>query len=205
MGRAYNSFGDLVNEVNTTLQSLSLSVDTSMLNQMHKARNNVQHNGILLSTEQVSGYFASIQKLFFELSDRCFGIKWNDVSLALLIQDNEASADYREVERLINEKNFKQATKRLILLFERSIQLRQADQYGSNITQARSSAEKSSKKDQRALYDYTYKIEQELEVKKLDLDYKRWRDYRFILNNLDPFAAFVKISSSEFQNLKMNF
>lgn len=29
MGRAYNSFGDLVNEVNTTLQSLSLSVDTS--------------------------------------------------------------------------------------------------------------------------------------------------------------------------------
>jgi hypothetical protein len=188
-GKLDNDFTKLVNEVENICKMKQLTLDTSSIIQMHKARNNVQHHGILLDKKQSMNFFSVSDKILIEICENIFDISWDSVTLSLLIEDQEIADLYKNAEISFAKCDFRNAANNMIMAFERAKNSRQINQFGSGIAFKQFASgwnEKNMNDDLKQLLDYVDTIYSEVEVIKLGLDYKKWRDYRLALGNLNP-------------------
>lgn len=193
-----DNFPKVVNEAADVCGGLGLTFDKDGIMLSHKARNAVQHSGILLDKNQAAQFFVTAEKLV-GLSSVLFNVAWNDVSMSLLIEHPKISQLYREAELAFVKGNYQEAANKTIISFELAKKNRQANQFGSGLSLYKyplplfkfSEMEKSTPKfEEHSLYlDALYA---EVEVLKLGLDYKRWRDYRMALGTLDPDKHFTE-------------
>jgi hypothetical protein len=112
------------------------------------------------------------------------------VSLSRLIKNEVVGEMFRRAEEYFASKEFLKSATMLIKAFEEAKTDRQLNQYGSFILVSRASSDEAvTKNDEdplRKVVDYANKIYDDLEVLKLGMDYKGWREYRFLLGTLDP-------------------
>lgn len=174
--KEYPPFQVLLNYIKT----LKKDFDTATVKELHEARNLVQHSGIMVSRSHAEGYFVKAE----------IGLKWQDISLAMLIRDDEVASFYKKAEEYFASKQYLQSAKMMIRAFEKAKENRQFNQFGSYILVQRLAAEDGISKNEndpkRRLLNYMNKLYAELEVLKLGLDYKGWREYRLMLGTLDP-------------------
>ena len=177
------SFPEVLTEVTKQVPGLNLPG----IREIHKTRNAIQHSGLLIAKSQAGRYFSLTKQLLNSTCKSIFNINWNQVSLSSLIIDDDVRKLYHSAEQSFVSKKYKESSKFLIMAFETAKRLRQQSQVGSMITFTRITAELTEleKKDSK-LFEYAEKIEQELEVLKLSLDYSKWLGYRRELGNVNP-------------------
>ena len=194
-------FASLLNEVNT----ISSKLDVATLKQMRITRNKIQHNGILPSKSMADRFFKAAEKMFENLTKEYLEINWQDISLAGLIENKNISNACKKSEELFHEGKYLDASKYLIMSFEVCKMARQASQFGSNMLAKQVDAKILIDEFQRLrpLFEYIDKINEEIEIFKLDLDYIKWRDYRLLLGTLNPFKILYEDANFN-KDLKIN-
>lgn len=180
--RKIRQFYDIVNEV----KKFAGDFDINSIKELHKVRNRVQHDGILIAKSQADRYYLVTNKLFHEFSENIFGIPWNTISLSLLIQEPNIARLCQNGENFLQKEDFANAAKSFIMAFELAKINRQSNQFGSGILFSKLSAIMSGNESIQNLYNYVDSVQDELEVLKLGLDYMKWREYRFPLGSLKP-------------------
>lgn len=109
----------------------------------------------------------------------------------MLIEDAEVAEYYKEGDLLFQKKDFRNGALRKIEAFETAKARRQFNQSGSMILvdyiNASNAVKKLNNEAVTAVLNYANKIFNEIEVLKLGLDYKEWREYRLPLGSLNPY------------------
>jgi hypothetical protein len=186
------TFQNLFNEV----QKYTGKLDLSFVKEMHEARNLIQHSGIMISQTHATRYLTQAEEILPKISRETLGIDWEDISLAMLIEDEQVAEYYREGERLYKQRDFKNAALKIIEAFETAKVKRQAGQSGSLVffdaMLARNAANRSKSPTASSIINYIDKVYSEVEVLKMGLDYKEWREYRLPLGSLNPYEDILK-------------
>lgn len=164
------------------------NLDVNSIKELHEVRNNIQHHGQLIAKSQAERLFVAASVLIYDLTKSFFRIDFDDISLSVLIKSSKIRQLIHECEKYFEEEDFQNAAKKLIIGFELAKLNRQANQFGSGITDRRSDAEHSMKKYSilKDVVDYVTTLDSEIEVMKLGLDYMNWRVYRLLLGTMDP-------------------
>lgn len=165
---------------------------------MHAIRTSIQHHGIVPSRENLKRCQDIAEEVLRETVEHSFPLKWNAISLALLLNDRVARELYLQAEEAFATNQFTKASAALVAAFECS-KLRETDRRaGSHIGLKRFGVESLSQaltqqqskehgeKSLAAIADYALAIEKEVEVLKLGIDYKGYQKYRD-LTGIDPF------------------
>ncbi len=178
------NFRDITNEISNHLPKF----EKSSINELHGIRNNIQHSGLMIAESQASRYFDTVQNMFNSSSKIIFDIDWNFVSLSILIEDKDIAKFVQQSETSFAENDFTTSAKYLIMAFESAKFVRQISQFGSGIFMADSNAHSSLTKHPvlKPLYEYIEKIDEELEILKMGLEYNHWKGYRHELDDLNP-------------------
>lgn len=178
------NFRDITNEVSNHL----FEFEKSSINELHVIRNNIQHSGLMIAESQANRYFDTVQKMFDSSSKIIFDVDWNFVSLSILIEDKNIAKFVQQAEKSFAENDFVTSAKYLIMAFESAKFMRQISQFGSGISIADSNAYSSLTKHPvlKPLYEYIEKIDEELEILKMGLEYNHWKGYRHELDDLNP-------------------
>lgn len=178
------SFREVTKEVNAILSNFELS----SINELHDIRNNIQHKGILIAESQAQRYFGVAERVFTSSCNSMFGIDWNFVSLSVLIKEKTVADYILNAENFYAKGDFRACAPYMIMAFEVSKGMRQISQFGSLITMDRSNANSVIIQYPafKSLFDYIDKIDQELEILKMGVEYNQWKGYRQELNDLNP-------------------
>jgi hypothetical protein len=174
------SFNDLLNSFENELQQKLPEVHHAFkavgggVRNLHLARNNVQHHGIIPCTEDVRRYQTLTEKVLATCAHGIFKVGFADISLGVLIQDRVVGELYRESERRFLSGDFYQSLIYCVAAFEAAKNQEQSKLYGSGITFHRLARPELEL------------IADELEILKLRLDYKKYQKYREMLPQLNP-------------------
>jgi hypothetical protein len=161
------------------------------LKEMHTVRNKIQHNGIIPHETVIERYRNLTLETLEYLSKQIFGKDWKDISLAELIQDSFIRDNYLLAENLFNEGMYADSAYYLVTAFENAKQNEQFSIHGSGMLSAmggaRIAADNSEDQGLKSIYQYAEKINEEVEVLKLRLDYKAYIKYRSMFGTTNPF------------------
>lgn len=154
----------------------------SDLVQLHLTRNNIQHNGIVPSISSVEKMKVTTQLVLANVVETEFGVSWDKISLAVLIEDPIVRELYVKAEEDFHAIKHSEAALNLVAAFE-FMKAKETDRrYGSGILMRRWAANKINEESQvgevRQLASYALAIEKEVEILKLGLDYKSYQKYR---------------------------
>ncbi len=157
-------------------------INFSRLFDFHQLRNQIQHKGFIPIKSQIEEYFSFIRETLKTLSLHILNIDWDSISLAKLIKLKPVRNYYEQAERCYNEKKYKETVVCLIVTFEVAKALQKIDISGSGLSFDRISYIKNKDEDVKNLLKYIKKIDEELEVIKLGLNYKEYRIYHDFSN-----------------------
>ena len=179
-------FPELLSLVNDEMRKRNISRVLpsygSDLQELHLARNNVQHHGIVPSISTVQRYRVVAESILVGSAEDSLKLSWGDISMALLISDLVVRELYSRAEKEYENQKYLEAALSLIAAFE-CMKAKEIDRRaGSGIFLTRAFAEaageKSSDPHIKALSRYAKAIEGEVEILKLGLDYKGFQRYR---------------------------
>lgn len=178
-------FNGLLNAFKTKVTEAQMDFDLSLLHEveirnMHRARNNVQHHGIVPSIDDVERYKTLTEEVLSDISMKILGLKFEEILLGELIKDELVRTLYKKAEKALFSADYEEALVHAAAAFEQAKKKEQGRIYGSGLMLTLL----SEKVDEVAT-----KIIEELEVLKLRLDYKKYQKYRGIfLGTLEPFT-----------------
>jgi hypothetical protein len=169
---------------------LSLFHEVEIKN-MHRARNNVQHHGIVPSIDDVERYRTVTYEVLSNLSRSILGIEFEEISLSGMIKDELVRTLYKKAEQAYFSANYEEALICIASAFEKAKSVEQSNIHGSGLMWAVFG--------QQQVDAVTTKLIEEVEILKLRLDYKKYQKYRDIFNHtLEPFTS---LSSYEIDSL----
>ena len=170
------TFPELVNAAATIPKLEEIGRLRPSLLSLHLARNGFQHNGIVPDVSGVTGEYQPLTlRVMKVVSQKRFGIEWDQISLSLLIKNTEIRTLYQKAESAFVSGDWTKCASYLIYTFESMKQVAQTRIYGSGVTLYRmKSAESANDPDTRA---YVSVLDQEIETFKLGLDYLDLRNY----------------------------
>lgn len=179
----------LVRSVNARIAENQLKL--ASLDELHVARNKIQHNGILPDRSMVERYRSLTRETLAYLAQAVFDKDWKTVSLSELIRAQNVRNFYYEAELFFQEGKYKEAVFSLLNAFETAKMDEQRRIYGSGMMWYKFfSLFLSNKSDEvKLLLEYIDTVTKEIEVLKLRLDYKAYMKYRSLFDDTDPFMA----------------
>jgi hypothetical protein len=175
----------------------------SDLQELHIARNNVQHHGILPSFSTVHRYRVITESVLVGLVEDVLKLSWSEISMALLVSDPAVRELYSRAENEYENQNYFEAALNLVAAFE-CMRGKETDRRaGSGISLSRFFADLAKEESKESgnphintLVQYAKAIEGEVEILKLGLDYKGFQRYRDFAK-IDPLDHFdVNISGN---------
>lgn len=150
----------------------ALLQETSVKN-MHRARNDTQHHGIVPSVEDIERYKTTTYNVLSSLSINLLKKTFEEISLSELIQDDDVKVLYKNAEDAYFSSNYEKALVCIASAFERAKSIEQGRLWGSGMLikyLANNGDDRYAK-----LLDT---VIEELEILKLRLDYKKYQKYR---------------------------
>lgn len=193
-------FYSLINDVRRKLTELNL--DTALLQEvsiknMHRARNQTQHHGIIPSVEDIQRYRTMTYKVLSNLSESILKRRFEEISLSELIQDNFVKTLYKKGEEAYFSSNYENALIYIATAFERAKTIEQGKLWGSGMLWAKLGL---NNKDDKSKQLFELLIS-ELEILKLRLDYKKYQKYReTFCFTLIPFTTLQSGTSNDMVN-----
>lgn len=177
------NFRDITKEMKNHVKNF----EEISINELHDTRNNIQHKGTMIAESQAQRYFVIVDRLFASCNE-IFGVEWDFVSLSILIKNKEVTNYVVNAENAFSKNNFQICARYIIMAFETAKSFRQISQFGSLITLDKANADSvvNQYPSLKPLFDYVDKIEQDLEVLKMGLEYNYWKGYRHELGDLNP-------------------
>lgn len=189
------SFYGLFIEVQQTIKKYNIDVNMHELEikNMHKARNGVQHHGIIPNLEDLKRYESLVQEVLANCTSKIFDLNFDDISLSLLISDKLNRELYRKSEDVFYRKDFKNCIIYCVAAFERAKHNEQLRIFGSHSLFYRHSLgiEYDTDPKIRLLANAIENLNEEIEIFKLRLDYKKYQKYREYFQNINPFTEVV--------------
>jgi hypothetical protein len=182
-------FKDKITEKRANLD-LSLLHEVEIKN-MHRARNGVQHHGIVPSIDDVERYVTLTNEVLANLSKPILGVGFEEISLCRLVKDNLVRNLYEKAEGAYFSSNYEDALVYVAGAFEQAKKMEQGRIYGSGLMLARVLDGDSNK--------VTDKLIDEIEVLKLRLDYKKYQKYRDVFQR--TFEPFTQLSSNTIEGI----
>jgi hypothetical protein len=180
------NFNNILKVFKTKVTETPINLDLSLLHEveirnLHRARNNVQHHGIIPSIDDIERYKTLTQEVLSNLSIKIFGLKFEEVLLGDLIKDELVRSLYKKAEKAYVSASYEDALMCIAAAFEQAKKKEQGRIYGSGLLWTLLG---------KKVDDVTNKIIAEIEILKLRLDYKKYQKYREIfLGALEPFTA----------------
>jgi len=151
---------------------------------LHRARNGVQHHGLIPDLDTVqSEYRPLTEQTLNEVSTREFGHEWKNVSLSLLIRDETVRTLYRKAEESFKGEDFVTAVAYLIYAFEVTKTIAKLKIFGAGLSSHRLNVKRLPSKD-RVIVDYLTTLDAEIEAFKLGLNYMDLRNYLDMAENV---------------------
>jgi hypothetical protein len=145
----------------------------------HNLRNQIQHRFIIPTHSQLSDYYEIIKNIHKEITNKILDTSWESISIGSLIENTDVQRFYKEAESYYNQKQLKEAACCLVIAFEIAKTIQKFDIAGSLITPHRyfGTSRSSENKEIKELRNYVEKIDEEIEILKLGLNYKEFRKY----------------------------
>jgi hypothetical protein len=143
----------------------------------HEMRNAIQHRGFNQSYPQISDYCELTKTTLKEISEKILEIDWQSISLGSLIKEEKIQKFYMHAEDYYYNNKFKEAALCLVLSFETAKSMQKIDIAGSGISLNRFFSVESKDKNIEKICSYIEKIDEEIEIIKLGLNYKEFRRY----------------------------
>jgi len=119
-------------KLNPIYSQEGLSQHASMM-RLNKARVGLKHSGILPSSLEIEGFRAATTNFFEENTPKVFGIAFSDISMADLLQSQEARMHLRKADAMMDEGNIETAFSELARAFfevENFYEESQRDEFG---------------------------------------------------------------------------
>jgi len=180
------NFDSLLSVFKDKIADMKISFDLSFLHEveirnLHRARNDVQHHGIIPSIDDLERYKTVTYEVLSNLSKPILGLEFEEIWLGDLIKDNLVKGLYKKAEEAYLSANYEDALVYVAGAFERAKNLEQGRIYGSGIMLAFLLTKTDN---------LTDKLVNEIEILKLRLDYKKYQKYRDIFDrSLEPFTT----------------
>lgn len=188
------NFYELLKAFEKAVQDIDLALlyEVEIMN-MHRARNNVQHHGIIPSADDIERYKSLTLEVLSELILEIFQLDFNEVSLGTLIKDDVTRTLFNRADKAYFSENYEDALTYLTTTFEYAKNREQGRIYGSLLLL-------TLFKQRKKLNEVSMKLVEELEILKLRLDYKKYQKYREIFSfKLEPF---FRLSSNEINEIE---
>jgi hypothetical protein len=185
------SFPQLIERVKNVLsKKIKLEEDSEsflgvrdILN-MHIARNNIQHHGIIPSYDDIRRFQDFTFSFMNKVLPNIFQLNYEDVTLGNLIKNAQCNELISLAEKSYNSEKYVDTIIYSVYAFEIAKKVEQSNIYGSGIWfkyfQLRGSLQ------QKELVDFLDTVYDELEILKLRLDYRKYQTYRELLPKLTP-------------------
>lgn len=87
------------------------------MNRLSKARSNWKHHGIRLSTTEIDDFRTNVADFFRENTPKVFGINFEEISMAALVQDEEVRNRLLQAEQLSSTGEIKAALTEIVIAF----------------------------------------------------------------------------------------
>jgi len=181
-------FHELLNSVNEVIKKERPNVNIDKIlcerevKNLHTARNNVQHHGVIPSAEDIKRFQVLTEYVITHIIKEIFGISVLDISLGHLIKDKMVRELYLHADNAYLSKNYSEALIYCVATFETAKNKEQDRIYGSGLTFMRLSVEdKRLNRSMKPIIEYIDALTEEVEVLKLRLDYKKYQKYRSII------------------------
>ena len=170
-------FPELIEQMRAHLPSITPYLRA--LEQLHEARNAVQHRLIIPAESQVEQFEREAISAIRGIIEDGIGIPVERVSLSELFVDPLSRELSRQAEQAYWAGDYDSTIVGLVACFEYGQFREQQRNWGSGVTLNRFSAEVSSAADGRLseVTDYLKTVQSEVEVLKLGLDYKEYRRF----------------------------
>jgi hypothetical protein len=174
-------YKELLDAVRQKLANPTVIQEVSLGN-MHIARNDVQHHGIVASFNDVQRYKELTYQTLTKLSKEVLRKDFEEISLSDLIQNSLVKSFYKKAENAYFSGNYKDALFYTACAFEKAKRTEQNKLWGSLLSLHRASSPLTDDKFINGIFE-------ELEVLKLRLDYKQYQKYRGVYYlDLEPFS-----------------
>lgn len=115
-GKTGKAFLEYWEAINQKLPSKDFGHKDSMT-RLDKARANYKHHGIRLSTIEIEDFRANVADFFRENTPKVFGLPFEEISMAALVQTEEVRDRLLEAERLSSVGDIKSALKEVAIAF----------------------------------------------------------------------------------------
>lgn len=197
-------FPKLLSTVSNKMQESGVSVlsgNASDLQELHLARNAIQHHGIVPTLSAIQRYRSISELVLSKLTQESFSLDWDNISMALLIVEPVVRELYGRAEKDFDNRKYLEAALTLVAAFE-FMKAKEIDRRaGSGIFMKRAfaigMAAESKDDNVRHLAEYAQAIEGEVEILKLGIDYKCFQRYRDFVG-IEPFDTIdVPITSND--------
>lgn len=183
-------FHDLLVKVNEYLKSTTaireddkesqpFSLPEQSLIELHRARNGIQHSGIIPDVSIAERYKTITETTLSILAKYVFSMEWAQISVGLLVKNNVLRELYSLAEAEYEKCNYTEAAFALLATFELGKLFEQSRIWGSGISWKRETIAKDTHSP-KSIIEYTKAIEDEVEILKLGLDYKSYMRYKEI-------------------------
>ena len=185
-------FHKLFNDVKMCLKEKKPHVEFSKflheneVKDLHSARNNVQHHGLIPSQDDVQRFQALTETVITRFVREIFEIDLKEISLAWLIRDKLVQQLYMEAEDAYLSRDYIKALTLCVAAFETAKNEEQNRIYGSGLTFVRPTINEEEKSAAKDLLKYVDLLRDEIEIVKLRLDYKKYQKYRDIAPHTSP-------------------
>jgi hypothetical protein len=192
-----DKFDDLLAAFKVNVQKIisnpSKLIHEPEIKNMRKARNVVQHHGIIPSSSDLDRYTTLTKMVLNEVIKEVFNIDFADISLSMLIKDEVTKTLYAKAETAYSFKNYKEALIYSASAFEFAKNKEQGRIFGSTLSHYR---------DKKGTRDVEKLLMEEIEVLKLRLDYKKYQNYRQIFSfSIKPFTQLNSFLGSDVEHI----
>lgn len=188
-------YSELINAVKTKLANPTLIEELS-LNNMHIARNDVQHHGIIPCFTDAQRYKTLTYQVLSELSKEVLEKDFEEISLSDLIKNPLVRSLYKKGEDAYFAGNFRDTLIYTASAFEKAKRIEQTKLWGSGLTF--DVIKKALDNKDNSNDEILETIIEELETLKLRLDYKQYQKYREVFwFRLKPFFNITSDNEEE--------
>jgi hypothetical protein len=150
-------------------------LNPSAMKSLHRARNSVQHWGNLPSRNDVERFRSTTETILQSMCKEVFSIDLGEVSLAQLIKNPAVKKEYLKADNAYSAGRYLDSMIFCACAFEYAVRLEQGRLFGSWISIARP---RINSTEGNKLLEYVDKLEEEIEILKLRLDYKAYQVFR---------------------------
>lgn len=171
--------GKVRNNVNN-----GISNERAIVN-IHQMRNFVHHSGIVPSHDQVYEFEYVVKEFLAKLIRQVFSLDFSDISMGELIKNNDVRELYKASEAAFFSGDYRKVLINGIAAFELAKNLERGALFGSGITRYRI----RGTEDSQWPINYITALDEEVELFKLRLDYKKYQTYRQFFDDLRPLTS----------------